>query len=93
METTYSLGFIDLTISIPVWEMAIYIGLIGFFMCIRETKGCLLTTYLFTLYWMYFNLGPDFMAAASSYPSMMSAYIAFGLLLAGLSVMALFYEK
>jgi hypothetical protein len=93
MTTTYSLGFIDLTIAIPVWEMVIYVGLIGFFMCIRETKGCLLTAYLFALYWMYFNFGPDFLAAAGNYPSLMSVYIAFGFLLAGLSIMALFYEK
>ena len=93
MEATYSLEFTNLTIPVPVWEMAIYISLIGFFMCIRETKGCLLTTYLFSLYWMYFNFGPDFMAVASGYPAIMTAYIAFGFLLAGLSVMALFYEK
>jgi hypothetical protein len=93
MASTYSLEFVDLTIAIPVWEMAIYVGLIGFFMCLRETKGCLLTAYLFALYWMYFNFGPDFLAAAGSNPSIMSVYIAFGLLLAALSLMALFYER
>ena len=91
MESIYNLGFINL--AIPAWQMAIYIALITFFMFVHETRGCLLTTYLFTLYWGYYLYGRDFMAATNGYPAMVTAYIGFGLLLAGFSLIALFYEK
>lgn len=91
MEPIYSLGFINL--AIPAWQMAIYIALIAFFMFIHETRGCLLTTYLFGLYWGYYLYGRDFMTATNGYPAMVTAYIGFGLLLAGFGLIALFYEK
>lgn len=94
MESAYSLlGFVNLTIPIPAWQMVIYIGLVGIFMLLHEVRGCLLTTYVFALYWGYYLFGDQFMAAASSNPGMMTAYISFGLLLTGFSLKALFYEK
>ncbi len=91
MESIYNLGFINL--AIPAWQMGIYIALVAFFMFIHETRGCLVTTYLFGLYWGYYLYGRDFMAAANGYPAVATAYISFGLLLAGFSLIALFYEK
>jgi len=91
MESIFTLGFVNLTI--PAWQMAIYMGLFSFFMFIREVRGCLLTTYLFALYWGYYLFGQDFMAAASGYPAVVTAYISFGLLLAGFSLISLFYEE
>lgn len=91
MESIYHLGFISL--AIPAWQMAIYIALVSFFMFIHETRGCLLTTYLFTFYWGYYLYGQDFLAAANGYPPVMTAYISFGLVLAGFGLRALFYEK
>ncbi len=91
MESIYNLGFINL--AIPAWQMAIYIALVALFMFIHETRGCLLTIYLFVLFWGYYLHGQDFMAAADGHPGMASVYISFGLLLAGFSLMALFYEK
>ena len=91
MELIYSLGFISL--AIPAWQMAVYIGLVTFFMFVHETRGFFLTTYLFALYWGYYLYGRDFMAAANGYPAVVTAYISFGLLLAGFGLIALFYEK
>lgn len=91
METIYNLGFISM--AIPAWQMAIYIGLVSLFMFAHETRGCLLTTYLFGLYWGYYLYGHDFLTAAGGYPVVLSAYIAFGLMLAAFSLLALFYEK
>lgn len=91
MESIYSLGFINL--AIPAWQMGIYIALVAFFMFMHETRGCLLTTYLFSLYWVYYLYGRDFMAAANGVPSVMTAYVSFGLALAAFSLIALFYEK
>ena len=91
MESIYNLGFINL--AIPAWQMAIYIGLISFFMFLHETRGCLVTTYVFGLYWGYYLYGQDFLVAANGYPAVLTAYISFGLLLAGFSLIALFYEK
>ncbi|MBI2985893.1 MAG: hypothetical protein HYY45_03915 [Deltaproteobacteria bacterium] len=91
MESIYNLGFINL--AIPAWQMAIYIALVSFFMFVHETRGCLVTTYLFGLYWGYYLYGRDFLAAANGYPGVVTAYITFGLLLAGFSLLALFYEK
>lgn len=87
----YNLG--DINLAISAWQMAIYIGLVSFFMFIRETRGCLVTTYLFGLYWGYYLYGHDFMTAANGYPAVTTAYISFGLLMAGFSLIALFYEK
>ena len=57
MESIYSLGFISL--AIPAWQMAVYIGLVTFFMFVHEARGFFLTTYLFALYWCYYLYGRD----------------------------------
>ncbi len=90
MESMYELGLINM--AIPAWQMAFYIGLISFFMISRKTKLCLLTTYLFGLYWGYYLFGGDFLAAASGNTAVATVYICFGLALAAFSLMALFYE-
>jgi len=91
MESVFTLGVINL--SIPAWQMAVYIALFSLFMFMHETRGCLLTTYIFGLYWGYYLYGGEFMAAAGGYPAVVTAYIAFGFVLAGMSLISLFYEK
>ncbi len=91
MGSIYNLG--DINLAIPAWQMAVYIGLVTIFMFMHETRGCLVTTYLFGLYWGYYLYGHDFLTAANGVPAVTTAYIAFGLLLAGFSLKALFYEK
>lgn len=91
MDTIYDLGLISL--SIPVWQLAFYIGLVAFFMVGRKTSWALLTTYLFGLYWGYYLFGQDLLGAAHGNTAVETVYITFGLLLAAFSLMALFYEE
>jgi hypothetical protein len=91
MVSIYDLGFVSLTI--PAWQMALYIGTVSFFMIGRKMNYCLLTTYLFGLYWGYYLFGQDLLTAARGNTGVETAYITFGLALAALSLMALFYEE
>ncbi len=85
------LGMVLLTI--PAWQMALYIGVVSFWMLLHEIRGCLVTTYLFGLYWGYFLFGRDFLAATQGHPVVITAYILIGILLAVFSLLSLFYEK
>lgn len=87
----YELGFVNL--AIPAWQMALYIGTVSFFMIGRKTNYCLLTTYIFGLYWGYYLFGQDLLTAAKGNTAVETAYITFGLALAALSLIALFYEE
>lgn len=91
MVSIYDLGFVSLTI--PAWQMALYIGMVSFFMIGRKINYCLLTTYLFGLYWGYYLFGQDLLTAAQGNTAVETAYITFGFALAALSLMALFYEE
>lgn len=91
MVSVYELGLINL--SIPAWQMALYIGMVSLFMIKRKTNFCLLTTYLFGLYWGYYLFGQDLLSAAKGNAAVETAYITFGLALAALSLMALFYDE
>lgn len=91
MEALSNLGEINLTI--PAWEMALYIGLVSFFMMGRRTRSCLLTTYLFAFYWGYITYGGEFITAAGSDAAGVTAYFSFGLVLVAFCLMALFYEE
>lgn len=91
MVSISDLGFVSL--SIPAWQMALYIGMVSFFMISRRINYCLFTTYLFGLYWGYYLFGRDLLTAARGNTTVETAYITFGLALAALSLMALFYEE
>jgi len=91
MNSIFDLGLINLTI--PAWQMAIYIIVFTLFMFAHETRGCLLTTYVFGLYWCYYLYGREFIAAAGVNTAMFTAYIGFGFMLACFSLISLFYEK
>lgn len=91
MVSIYELGFVSL--AIPVWQMALYMGMVSFFMIGRKINYCLVTTYLFGLYWGYYLFGQDLLTAARGNTAVETAYITFGLTLTVLSLMALFYEE
>ena len=91
MDALYSLGIVNLTI--PAWQLALYMGLFSFFMFLHETRGFLLTTYLFGLYWGYYSFGREFVATAGGYPPVLTTYIAGGLILGAFSLASLFYER
>lgn len=91
MPSLYDLGAAKL--AIPVWQIALYIGLVGFFMVSRKTKYCLLSTYIFALYWGYYLFGRELLSAARGNAVLETAYISFGLGLVALCLMALFYDE
>lgn len=90
MQALFDLGRVNLTI--PAWEMAFYVILASLYMIWGKTKYCLLTTYLFALYWGYYLFAGDLLAAAHGDPAAQSVYIGFGLALFAFILMALFYE-
>ncbi|MBI2090735.1 MAG: hypothetical protein HYT78_18655 [Deltaproteobacteria bacterium] len=91
MMSIYDLGFVNL--AIPAWQMAVYIALVSLFMIGRKANYSVLMTYMFGLYWGYYLFGQDLLTAAKGNPAVETAYITFGLALAALSLMALFYEE
>ena len=91
MESLFDLGTVKLTI--PAWQMALYVGLISFYMIWGRIKCCLLTTYVFALYWGYYMFSSDFLRATHGSPSAESAYFAFGLALIAFNLIAIFYEE
>lgn len=86
----YDLGLIHLVI--PAWQMAFYIGIVSFFMLTGKTKLCLVSTYLFGLYWGYYHFGRDFISAANGDPLVVTGYVLFGFALGALGMGALFYD-
>lgn len=91
MDALYDLGLINLTI--PAWQLALYMGLFSLFMIMREVRGCLLTTYLFGIYWGYYLSGGGFVASAVGYPPVLTTYILTGLILGIFTLASLFYEN
>ncbi len=91
MESLFDLGTVRLTI--PAWQMALYIGIIAFYMIWGRIKCCLLTTFAFALYWGYYLFSPDFLQVAHGNPSAESAYFGFGMALVAFNLIALFYEE
>jgi hypothetical protein len=91
MESLLDLGSVNLTI--PAWQMALYIGIVAFYMIWGRIKCCFLATYFFALYWGYYLFSSEFLKAAHGNPGAESAYLAFGLALIVFNLFALFYEE
>jgi len=91
MESLFNLGAVSL--PIPAWQMALYIGLMSLAIVWRKTKCCLLTTYLFVFYWGYYQFSSDLMSAAYRDTAAQTAYIFFGLLLLSFTLISFFYEE
>ena len=91
MEALFDLGRVNLTI--PAWQMALYVALVALYMILGRVKCCFLTTYLFALYWGYYLFPHDFLTAAHGNPGAESAYLAFGFALIAFNLFALFYEE
>lgn len=91
MGSIEELGLVNL--AIPAWQLALYIGVVTFFMLVHEIRGCLLATYLFGLYWGFYLFGRELLNAAQGNPVVITAYIVVGICLAVFSLLALFYEK
>lgn len=91
MENLFDLGSVNLTI--PAWQLALYIAVIAFYMIWGRVKLCLLTTFGAAFYVAYYLFSAEFLVAINGKPGAESAYFAFGLLLVALNLIALFYEE
>jgi hypothetical protein len=91
MESLLDLGTVSL--SIPAWQMALYVGIIAFYMIWGRIKLCLVTTFGFALYWGYYLFSHDFLNAARGQPSAESVYFGFGMALVAFNLFALFHEE
>ncbi|MFQ5683550.1 MAG: hypothetical protein ACE5HC_09790 [Candidatus Binatia bacterium] len=79
-------------LSIPAWQMAIYIIVITFCMLFERHKLALLTTYIFTLYWVYFLYWGDAIALFGTSPNAATLFLLFGMLHVTLTMIAFFKE-
>ena len=59
----------DINLTIPAWQVALYVIVTSVFMLAGRHKLNLLTTYLFTLYWGFFLYWGDVMASLGSLPT------------------------
>ena len=91
MGSISDLGFVSL--SIPAWQLALYIGLVSLFLIWRKARWAFLLTYLFSLYWGYYLFAQDLLKATQGDTTVQAAYLGFGLGLLALIIVALFYEE
>lgn len=91
MGSISDLGLVSLTI--PAWHMALYIGLVSVFLIWRKGRWAFLLSYLFSLYWGYYLFAKDFLNATRGDTTVQAAYLGFGLGLLALIFVALFYEE
>ena len=82
----------DITLTIPAWQVALYVLIISLFMLAGRHKLTLLTTYLFTLYWGFFLYWGDVMASLGSFPTLATLYLLCALLHVTLTLIAFFKE-
>jgi len=75
--------------GIPLWQIIVYIGFLGFFMLTWRIKAFFATSYLFILYWGYAIFRPYFLATVGTGLIPIAVCVLFALALAGLLLYAL----
>ena len=82
----------EISLTIPAWQLGLFIGLVSFFMLQGSLQLGLTVTYLFVLYWGFILYGSNFVAVAQGNPGALTLYICCGLTIAFLALLAVFYE-
>lgn len=91
MENLQSLVFSEL--PVPTWQLVLYVVLTCAFILTRRMKSFLLTTCLFALYWTFFLLRGQWLAAAGGEFLGPAVYGFVSLILVGLSLHAVFFFR
>jgi len=78
-------------ISLPAWQMVIYICLVTGFMLTHRIRYAFLTTFVFIIYWIFYLSWPSFIGLADGNSVVLTSYVTFGFVLAGLAVYAYFF--
>lgn len=82
--------YVELTI--PAWQMVLFVVMISVFMLARRYKLCLITTYMFTFYWGFFLYWTEFVRSIGSFPLAETLYVLFGLMILVFTLVAYFRE-
>ena len=83
----------EVSLSIPAWQMGLFVGLVSLFMLQGHIQSGLSVFYLFVLYWGFVVHRSSFVTAAGDNLWVISFYICCGLTLAFLALVMLFYES
>lgn len=86
-------GLSEITLAIPAWQVGLYILIVSLFMLRQDRKLCLIVTYLFTLYWVFFLYGEEFVTVTQGSPILLSLFIMFGMLHVFLTLIAFLQER
>lgn len=89
-EGTFFNHLADISLAVPAWQMALYIVIISLFMLADRLKLCLITTYLFTLYWGFFLYWAEVMASVGKLPTLATLYLIGGIMHVTLTLVAFF---
>ncbi len=96
METMFTEAFLSqiflVDLTIPAWQMALFIVLSSFFMLLRRHKLCLVTTYLFVFYWGFFLYWGEVLSSFGQFPNAAALYVVCGIILLVLTSIALYQE-
>jgi hypothetical protein len=81
-----------LELSIPAWQMGLFIVIVSICMLLERHKVALISTYLFTLYWVYFLYWGEVISSFGSLPNMATLFILCGLFHVMLTLVAFLKE-
>jgi len=90
MEVSTLQKLAEVSLTIPVWQVGLFVVLTSVFSILSRNHLSIVVTYLFVLYWGFILYWPDFIAAAEGVPWALALYIVSGLAIVFLVVLALF---
>jgi len=79
-----SLG--GVSIAIPAWQMAVFVGVMSVFLLLGRLKLCILATFVFVFYWGFLVYSPSFIGAAGGDVLALTVYLLCGLAVVVLAV-------
>jgi len=69
-------------LTIPTWHLVLFLSIVGSLMLMNKLKLCLLATYLFVFFWVFYLYRADLIAIAAGDRILLAAYHLFGFIIA-----------
>ncbi len=69
-------------LTIPTWHLVLFLSIVGSLMLMNKLKLCLLATYLFVFFWVFYLYRADLIAMAAGDRILLAAYHLFGFIIA-----------
>jgi len=69
-------------LTIPTWHLVLFLSIVGSLMLMNKLKFCLLATYLFVFFWVFYLYRADLIAIAAGDRVLLAAYHLFGFIIA-----------